>query len=255
MGSAMLSGWLNSDFLSHVHVLDPVPKKNPDPRVTFTDNIYDFEPHIKDMDCIVLAVKPQTLSDLCAQLAGFVSHDLPIISIAAGYSLDSFHRHFHERQPLVRCMPNTPGAIGKGITGVLRTHLLTKAHQAMVNTLLSSLGDVVWVDDEKLMDNITAVSGSGPAYVFYMIEALAEAGRKSGLPDDIARQLARKTVIGAAALADNTPDTDASTLRQNVTSPGGTTEAALEELMNGTFQDVMNKAVEAAVKRGKELSK
>lgn len=255
MGSAMLDGWLAKNIAKHIYVLDPAPKKIKNDTVSTFESLYDFSPCINDLDCIVIAVKPQTITDLSAQIASLVPHDLPVLSIAAGYTLENFHRHFHEEQPIIRCMPNTPGAIGKGITGALHTHLLTKAHQSMVGNLLSALGDIVWVDDEDLMDSITAVSGSGPAYVFYLIEALAKAAKDSGLPKDVAEKLARQTVIGAAALAENKPDTDAATLRRNVTSPGGTTEAALNVLMDGKFQDILTKAVKAAAARGKQLSK
>ncbi|MEM6781521.1 MAG: pyrroline-5-carboxylate reductase, partial [Pseudomonadota bacterium] len=214
----------------------------------------EFARCIDEIDVLVLAVKPQILESLCSQISNQVSDSLPILSIAAGYSLNSFHKAFPETQPIIRCMPNTPGAIGKGITGILKTDTLTPDHQSMANTLLSALGEVVWVDDENLMDSITAVSGSGPAYVFYLIEALTKAAIDSGLTEDTATTLARQTVIGAAALADNQTDVPASTLRENVTSPGGTTEAALNILMDGQFQDALTQAVKAATQRGKELS-
>lgn len=255
MGSAMLHGWLAQDIASHIHILDPTPKNFKNDTVTAYENLYDFSPNINDMDCIVLAVKPQIIAGLSEQISSLVPHDLPVLSIAAGFTLDNFHRHFHEEQPIIRCMPNTPGAIGKGITGALRTKLLTGEIQRMVDNLLCALGEVVWVDDETLMDSITAVSGSGPAYIFYMIEALTRSAQETGLPKDVAEKLARQTVIGAAALAESKPDTDAATLRQNVTSPGGTTEAALKKLMDGTFQDTLTAAVKAAAARGKELSK
>lgn len=151
-------------------------------------------------------------------------------------------------------MPNTPAAIGQGMSALFATKNVTDAQRTMATDLLSALGKTIWLDDEEQMNAVTAVSGSGPAYVFLLIEAMANAGEKAGLSPEQAMLLARQTVIGSAALAADEQNISASTLRKNVTSPGGTTEAALNVLMDGKFQDIMDKAIEAATNRSKELS-
>jgi pyrroline-5-carboxylate reductase len=151
-------------------------------------------------------------------------------------------------------MPNTPAAIGKGITVACGTGNVNDTQRAIADNLLKAMGKVEWSNSESIMDAVTAVSGSGPAYVFYLIEALADAGMKSGLPADLSMKLARETVIGAAALADKETSLTASKLRENVTSPNGTTAAALSVLMNGDLQKLMDEAVAKATARGKELS-
>ncbi|PZQ45538.1 MAG: pyrroline-5-carboxylate reductase, partial [Micavibrio aeruginosavorus] len=164
-------------------------------------------------------------------------------------------KRFGEQQPIVRAMPNTPASIGKGMSVAGAAHGTSEDIMLTAHKLLSALGLVEWVKDEGLLDPVTAVSGSGPAYVFYLIEALAEAGLQAGLDKDFAMTLARQTVVGAAALAEHDAEIPAHRLRENVTSPNGTTAAALSVLMDGRLQDVMNEAVAAATKRGKELSK
>lgn len=254
MGSAMLEGWLEQDAITAIHVLDPHPPSINDSKISHTTTYLDYIKYIQGCNALVLAVKPQIMTDICEQLKNDCASDLPIISIAAGYSLSSFHQFFNESQPIIRAMPNTPGAIGKGITGLYNAPNLSDNHRALADTLLSALGETLWVDDENLMDAITAVSGSGPAYVFYLMEALEKAATDAGLPADIARKLARQTVIGSAALAKTDNATQAATLRENVTSPGGTTEAALKILMDGRFEKALSEAVQAAKSRGHELS-
>jgi pyrroline-5-carboxylate reductase len=175
-------------------------------------------------------------------------------SIAAGKSIASFEKHLRPSAAVVRAMPNTPAAIGRGITGAVANAHVTAAQKAACDQLLSAVGDVVWVDDEALIDAVTAVSGSGPAYVFYLTECLADAGHAAGLPRELAIQLARATVSGSGELMHQSP-LPAGTLRQNVTSPGGTTAAALAVLMREKdgLQDLMRQAVLAAQKRGREL--
>ena len=177
----------------------------------------------------------------------------PILSIAAGQSLANFAAYFEPERPVIRAMPNTPAAIGKGMSVAIPNNHATEAHRRIAQNLLSAAGEFLWLESESQMDAVTAVSGSGPAYVFYLMEALAKAATEAGLPEDQAMILARQTVIGSAALAER----DASPpglLRRNVTSPGGTTEAALAVLMDGRFEEIMTKAVAAATARSKELS-
>ncbi len=187
-------------------------------------------------------------------LAKFAGPKTLVLSIAAGRSIASFEKHLPPGVAVVRAMPNTPAAIGRGITGAVGNAHVTATQKAACDALLRAVGEIVWVEDEALIDAVTAVSGSGPAYVFLLTECLAEAGRAAGLDASIAMQLARATVTGSGALMDASP-LDAGTLRQNVTSPGGTTAAALGVLMRerGGLNDLMIEAVAAAQKRGREL--
>lgn len=259
MGSALIEGWQQADLLKRVDILDPeLNQEVIQKRFTNFQSLF----HVKrtadlsyaDSDLLILAVKPQIMDQICTSLSDSLPADLPLLSIAAGKEINYFQKNLHDSQPIIRSMPNTPAAIGEGITALYATENVTNVQKDMADTLMSAVGKTLWVEDENLMDSVTAVSGSGPAYVFYLIEALASAGQKVGLSEDQAMQLARQTIIGAAALAKEETDTPAATLRQNVTSKGGTTEAALEVLMNGDFQGIMDKAVAAATQRGKDLS-
>jgi pyrroline-5-carboxylate reductase len=177
-----------------------------------------------------------------------------VLSIAAGRRIASFEKYL-PGGAVVRAMPNTPAAIGRGITAAVANRNVTPVQRALADDLLSAVGKVVWVDDESLLDAITAVSGSGPAYVFLLAECLAEAGRAAGLDARLAEELARATVSGSAALLEAS-DLSAAELRRNVTSPGGTTAAALE-ILGGEdgMQKLMTAAVAAATKRGRDLAK
>ncbi len=255
MGSALLHGWHNAELLQSVQILDPY---DIDPSLLSYPQLF----HVKlmesltwdDCDIVILAVKPQIMDDICGRLKQILPANIPVLSIAAGKNIAYFQKHMGIDTPIIRTMPNTPAAIGKGMTALYATDNVTSAQKDMAYALMRAVGQALWLDDEALMDAVTAVSGSGPAYVFYMIEAMAKAGEKVGLSGDQAMQLARQTVIGAAALADDVQNTPASILRQNVTSPGGTTEAALNILMQGDFQDILDSAIEAAFKRGKDLA-
>lgn len=254
MGQAMLAGWLNSSHVVHVVILDPMAELPLQEKTTLTDNIHSFAQHAGALDMLVMAVKPQIVNVVCDELKDHIGKHLPLLSIAAGRTIDSYKDIFGTAQPVLRAMPNTPAAIGKGITVVCACSQVDRAHRGYAEKLLRSLGQVEWVDDEKLMNAVTAVSGSGPAYLFHLIEVLALSGEKTGLPADLAMKLARQTVIGAAALCEAEGETKASTLRENVTSPGGTTEAALEKLMDGRLQEIYDEAVFAARTRGRDLS-
>jgi pyrroline-5-carboxylate reductase len=251
MGTAMAGAWLKSGLAHGMHILEPndLPFGHADHH---TDPV-SFSASLAEADILILAVKPQSMDDLCAALT--VPPSLCVLSIAAGKTLSYFSKKFGTSQPIIRAMPNTPAAIGKGITVACSTPAVTDAHRAIADNLLNAMGRVEWVANESLMDAVTAVSGSGPAYVFYLIEALAEAGIKSGLPADLAMSLARETVIGSAALADKESALPASSLRENVTSPNGTTAAALSVLMNGQWQALINEAVAKATARSQELSR
>ena len=257
MGSAMVRAWLSSGTASHIYILDPnglPPELIGDNQITYCANEPIFLGHLESCDVMVIAIKPQVMNDFCASIKTHLPRAITILSIAAGQSIANFQNHFGQSQPIIRAMPNTPAAIGKGMSAACAAPAVNTGQKEMAHALLAAMGLVEWIDDETRLDAVTAVSGSGPAYVFYLIEALAEAGTKAGLFPDLAMALARQTVIGAAALAEAEDSIPAAQLRKNVTSPNGTTAAALQILMDGRLQDVMTKAVEEATKRSKELS-
>ena len=203
---------------------------------------------------MVIGVKPQIIPEIAESVQQNLPHGTPLPSIAAGTTLDKLHSYFGENSPIIRSMPNLPASIGKGISASVANDLAPESLKNEVKTLLSACGAHIWTDDEAHMDVVTAISGSGPAYVFHFIEILNEAAENAGLPKEFAKKLARQTVIGSAALAEENPDTEASTLRENVTSRKGTTEAGLEKLMDGRFSDIINETVQAAKAWSKELS-
>jgi len=248
MGSALIEGWQQADLLKRVDIVDPeVTQEVIQKRFTAYENLFHVKPTASlgyaDSDLLILAVKPQIMGQICTNLSESLPHDLPVLSIAAGKNISYFQKNLHDSQPIIRTMPNTPAAIGAGITALYATDNVTDTQKDMATVLMKATGQTIWVEDENLMDSVTAVSGSGPAYVFHLIEALASAGTKVGLSEDQAMQLARQTIIGAAALAKQEAKTPAEVLRQNVTSKGGTTEAALEVLMNGDFQEIIDQTV------------
>lgn len=250
MGGAMLTSWLEKSLTSSVIAIDRNPLDFNDPRVTHHTKA-DIE---VNSDILVLAVKPQMLQEATQALNDNVAENTVIMSIAAGKSLSSLKALFKTGQPVVRVMPNTPAAIGKGANVAIANNHVTETQKQAVSDLLAATGTVHWIEDESLMDSVTALSGSGPAYIFYLIEMLAQSGEKLGLDADMAMELARQTVIGSAALAAADQNSGAGTLRKNVTSPGGTTEAALNILMDGRAQKLFDEALTAAKKRGEELN-
>lgn len=267
MGGSLLRRWLSDSRFSHITVIEPfgLPAEFQNhPSITHLtspnrgeDNEAGAQASSRSRwggspDIIILAVKPQNMAELCTALKPYISGAL-ILSIAAGTPLSFFETQFGPQTPIIRTMPNTPAAIGKGATVAVANAACTAAHKALADSALSGTGLVEWITDETLMNAVTALSGSGPAYVFHLIEALEKAGTDIGLPPALAAGLARQTVIGSAALAAESPDITPATLRQNVTSPGGTTEAALKVLMNGEFQDILTSALQAAKRRGEEL--
>jgi pyrroline-5-carboxylate reductase len=253
MGSAMLRGWIAADIARNITILEPAGL--PDEfKNTSLIRAVNAATEIPPADIFILAVKPQIMNEVCQTLKDKISKETLVLSIAAGQKISNFEKHFGPLQPVIRVMPNTPAAIGQGISVAVANGNVSPAQKTIAGTLLESIGLVEWIDDESLMDAVTALSGSGPAYVFYLIEVMAKAGVQSGLSPDFAMTLARQTIIGSAALAAAEPDVAAEQLRKNVTSPGGTTAAALDILMNGEMQDVFNRALAAATTRSKELS-
>lgn len=256
MGEAMLAGWLAGGTRpADVVVIEPNPAQadviaGRGVTVVGTSDAVpgDFSP-----DIVVLAVKPQVMDGAAPALARYAGTAC-YLSIAAGKTLANFAGYFGNGAAVVRAMPNTPAAVGRGITvGCPNAHV-TPAMREICGRLLSAVGEVGWVDDEGLIDAVTGVSGSGPAYVFHLIEAMAAAGVAQGLDADLAMRLARATVSGAGELAHRSPES-AEQLRKNVTSPNGTTQAALDVLMaEDGLKPLMAKAVAAATRRSRELA-
>jgi len=255
MGGALLEGWLRRGLDPRkIAVLEPAPlphisalagrgvRLNPEPAT------------LRDASVIVIALKPQAAVEALAALAPNVSASALVISIMAGRTLQFLSAALPRSHAMVRAMPNTPAAIGRGIT-VAVPRQISADQRALADRLLAATGAVEWIEDETLMDAVTAVSGSGPAYIFLLAEALAQAGAAAGLPRPLAEKLARETVAGSGELLHQSRQ-DAATLRENVTSPGGTTAAALGVLMgqNG-LRALMTRAVAAATERSRELDR
>jgi pyrroline-5-carboxylate reductase len=211
----------------------------------------NYESALKDAELVVLAVKPQSLPKLLPDLKGTLRKGQLVLSIIAGAKIDTISRGL-DHQQIVRAMPNTPAQIGVGITAWTASDKVTSKQKKLAQTILDALGEEVYFSDEQYIDMATAVSGSGPAYIFYMIEGLIDAAVRIGLPSETAGELVMETVLGAALLAKQSPKSPQE-LRKQVTSPGGTTAAGIAELESGKFKELLAKAVAAAHKRAKEL--
>ena len=216
---------------------------------TLTDNAAA----VAGADIVVMAVKPQVMRAVCEGIAGAMRSRPVLLSIAAGIRIAQFEQWLGADQPVVRAMPNTPALIGEGISGLVANARATGAMRAAAASVLEAAGRVVWIDDEAQMDAVTAVSGSGPAYFFLLIEALESAAIAHGLPASVARALTLQTALGAARMAAGSAEPPA-TLRERVTSPGGTTQAALSAFEAGGFRELVATAVARATERGRELS-
>lgn len=257
MGSAMLAGWLEGGLPgASVWVIDPAPSD-----WVLAQGVHVNAPLPERPAIVLVAVKPQMMGAALPSLVALGSGDSGrggtlFVSVAAGTPISAFEAVLGAGTPIVRAMPNTPAAVGKGITALIGNATASAADVDLAETLLSAVGQTVRLDNESQMDAVTGVSGSGPAYVFHLIETLAAAGQAQGLPADLALHLARATVAGAGALAEQA-DEDPGQLRRNVTSPNGTTQAALEVLMDEErgFPDLLKRAVTAATDRSKELSR
>lgn len=255
MGGAMLEGWIRHGLAPSV-VMDRHDHTLPAPHQharTLADIPADFTP-----DIIILAVKPQKADEVLGEL-GQRFPTTPLLSVMAGRTVENLAQRFSEansaaKPTIIRAMPNTPCAIGAGISGLYAAPTVTDQQKQYCDQLLQAVGETVWVEQEDLIDSVTAVSGSGPAYVFLLAELMEKAGVEQGLPAETARKLARRTIFGAGALMDQSP-LDAAELRTRVTSPGGTTAAALAVLMApDAWPTTVSKAIQAAARRAKELS-
>lgn len=258
MGSAMMAGWLKSSLKPEdVLVVEPFEDTRKllksslgvESVAAASDIPADASP-----ETVVLAVKPQMMDDAIGDYARYAGPDCVFVSVAAGKTIGYFEGKLGKDAAIVRAMPNTPAAVGRGITVGYPNHLVSESQRKWADELLQSVGEVAWVEDEDQIDCVTALSGGGPAYVFLLVEAMAQAGIDNGLPADLSMQLARATVAGAGELLYQSDD-EAATLRKNVTSPGGTTAEALKVLMaEDALQPLMTQAIAAATKRSRELA-
>jgi pyrroline-5-carboxylate reductase len=255
MGSALLRGWITKQAASRFFVVEP--QGRPADLADAVGTSWYRSPkeltHNLTPAAIVFAVKPQIIDDVLPDYRRWATPQTLFVSIVAGQTITNITRRLGAAS-LVRTMPNTPAAIGRGITVACANERVTAEQRHLCEQLLAAVGESAWVEDEALLDAVTAVSGSGPAYVFLLIEALAQAAVASGLPPDLALQLARSTVAGAGELARLSPESPAQ-LRENVTSPGGTTRAALDVLMaDDALVTLIKRAVAAAAARSRELA-
>ena len=257
MGGALFAGWLErGQAAASVTVVEPgaeaaaaAAAKGATVVAEAADIAPGFNPEV-----VVFAIKPQQMAAALPAYRAMADPGTVFLSIAAGTTIGVFTRHLGPEAAIVRAMPNTPAAVGRGMSVLCANPRTGEAQRRLCGDLMAAVGAVAWVDDEALLDPVTAVSGSGPAYVFFMIEALAQAGVEAGLPEDLAMRLARETVAGAGELVHRSAEA-ASTLRRNVTSPGGTTQAALEVLMAPDgLQPLMTRAVAAAARRSRKLA-
>ncbi len=252
MGSAMLAGWLDRGLPpGSVWVIDPHPSDWVRAQGLHLNAAPPADPAI-----VLVAVKPQMMGDALPAMQGLGNGDTLFVSVAAGTPIAKFAEVLGADTPIIRAMPNTPAAVGQGITALIGNARATETHMALAEALLQAVGQTVRLDSEAQMDAVTGLSGSGPAYVFHMIEAMAAAGEAQGLAPDLAMQLAKATVAGAGALA-MAADEDPAQLRVNVTSPNGTTQAGLEVLMDEAtgLKPLMDKTVAAATRRSEELAR
>ncbi|MCF5229580.1 pyrroline-5-carboxylate reductase [Pseudomonas sp. WS 5532] len=253
--AASLIGGLRAKGLETTQIRASDPGAETRTRVSAEHGIETFADNaeaIQGVDVIVLAVKPQAMKAVCESLRPSLQPHQLVVSIAAGITCASMNTWLGA-QPIVRCMPNTPALLRKGVSGLYATSEVTAEQRDQAQELLSAVGLAVWLEQEQQLDAVTAVSGSGPAYFFLLIEAMTAAGVKLGLPHEVAEQLAEQTALGAANMAVDS-DVDAAELRRRVTSPGGTTQAAIESFQAGGFEALVEKALGAAAHRSAEMA-
>jgi pyrroline-5-carboxylate reductase len=254
MGGAMLDGWLERGLKpKQISVIEPQPGKT---LKALARRGLKLNPKGKPLaaSAVVIAVKPQSAPEALPSVATYVGRSTLVLSIMAGRTIGFLEKSLPSGTAIVRAMPNTPAAIGRGISVAVANANISAQHRKQSSNLLAAIGKVEWVTDEALMDAVTALSGSGPAYVFLLAETMASAGIAAGLPPALATRLARETVAGSGELLHRS-DVDAATLRQNVTSPGGTTAAALEVLLGpGGFDRLLTQAIDAAARRSRQLA-
>lgn len=256
MARSLIAGLIRQGMpAAHIHVAEPVAELREALAADFGVQTHDNATDAAAQgDTWLLAVKPQVLRDVCQSLQGLAQAQQPlVISIAAGITSPQLQRWLGGSLPVVRAMPNTPALLGAGVTGLYATPSVDAQQHAQAERVLASAGRTVWIDDEAQMDSVTAVSGSGPAYVFLLAEAMEAAGIAQGLPAEAARTLVVQTLLGASRMLDEAGESPAE-LRRRVTSPNGTTQAAIENFQAGGFEALVEKALRAAQVRGQELS-
>jgi pyrroline-5-carboxylate reductase len=264
MGRALLEGWLEAELEKDaVYIIDPALAENASRADIFkklnNSNIVssaDDLPNGLNARAILIAIKPQMMAAVLPSLKTVIGSQTLLLSVAAGTTITNFETYFGADARVIRTMPNTPAAVGAGITGLVAKDIITDSEKEIAETLMRAVGDTVWVEREELINSVTAVSGSGPAYVFHLIECLAAAAENEGLSPEVSQKLARQTIIGAGALLAGEPETSAFELRERVTSPKGTTAAGLDALMGVDcgLGGLIRETVRAARKRSEELS-
>ncbi len=254
MAQALISGLVKQGFADGLIASDPSQEARNAVAVQYTvKTSADNNDAVIDSDVIILAVKPQIMDAALASISASVDERQLVISIAAGITCAQICNGLSHNQPVVRAMPNTPALIGAGISGLAANEYVNDSQRQLTKRILEATGEAVWLEKESQIDAVTAVSGSGPAYFFLLIEALTKAGEEIGLEPQTAARLALATGAGACQLAQHS-DVSPAELRRRVTSPGGTTAAALQVLQEGGFAQLMSQAVQAANQRGIELS-
>lgn len=256
MANAIIGGLVAQGFdAARIMACDPLPANREQLAKSYAvQTSADNKQGASLADALVLAVKPQVMAQVCADLRGHLPLKPVVISIAAGIPVAAIASGLGEELAIVRCMPNTPALVGLGASGLFGNSHLGEAQKQLAERILGAVGLVEWLDDEKLMDTVTAVSGSGPAYFFLLMEAMIEAGVKQGLDRQTAIQLTLQTCIGAGRLAQNS-DVDVAELRRRVTSPNGTTERAIASFEADGFRDMVERALDACAERGREMAK
>ena len=253
--AASLIGGMRAKGLDAAHIRASDPGADTRARVSAEHGIEVFADNaeaIEGADVVVLAVKPQAMKAVCEAIRPSLKPHQLVVSIAAGITCASM-KNWLRAQPIVRCMPNTPALLRQGVSGLYATAEVNAEQRQQAQELLSAVGLALWLDEEQQLDAVTAVSGSGPAYFFLLIEAMTAAGVKLGLPADIAAQLTVQTALGAAHMA-VASDVDAAELRRRVTSPAGTTEAAIKSFQANGFEALVEKALGAAAQRSAEMA-
>lgn len=252
MARALIGGLKNNGYLmKDINVIEPEAEKRSQLQADFGVNVTEQLPSVTMADIVVLAVKPQQLRDLSIFLGSLLQQQL-LISIAAGIRAQDIARWLGGYQSIVRVMPNTPAQIQAGVSGLYAMPEVTENQHTQAETIMRAVGEVLWLDEESKMDAVTAISGSGPAYVFYFIEAMQQAALELGLTEEQAKTLSLETFIGASLLAAQSLETPA-TLRSQVTSKGGTTEQAIQSMEAAAVKSAIIKAAKAAANRSQEL--
>lgn len=255
MAYALIKGLLNNGFdANQINISDPneelLRNRESELKVsTYPDNAS----LLSNSDVIFFAVKPQVLSNVCLELKGIVKSKHLFVSIVAGIRSSDINRWLGGNFSLIRTMPNTPALFQSGVTGLFANELVDNEQKSLVSSILSSVGECFWVNEEKLIDAITAISGSGPAYFFLLMESMKQAGMALGLDEETANSLSIQTAYGASLMANKTGK-DSRTLRAEVTSPNGTTQSAIESFQDQNFEGIVANATRAAYDRARELS-